>query len=123
MLLRYCSHHPIFPNKFLCNSTDQKQTQRQSQDRGQDRGRWCVLMHDAVGNVVNQDLHSFLYDADTFGGSSGSPVFINDESFIIYGIHVRGFDETDTDTSNDFNSATKISPLIYTVATILKFNE
>ena len=82
-----------------------------------------VVMHDAVGSVVNQDLYSFLYDADTFGGSSGSPVFINDERFMIYGIHVRGFDETDADTSNDFNGATKISPLIYTVATILKFNE
>ena len=48
--------------------------------------------------------------------------FVIDENGL-YGIHVRGFDETDADTSNDFNGATKISPLIYTVATILKFNE
>lgn len=74
------------------------------------------------GSVVADD-YIFSYDADTFSGNSGSPVFINNGSFIVIGMHVKGFDENDNDTSNDFNGATKINSLICTVSAVLKSSE
>ena len=78
-----------------------------------------VVMHEATGEVVSVDSYSFYYNADTFSGSSGSPVFANDEDFIVIGIHVSGFDEEDDNYANDFNGATKINIFIYTIAMIL----
>lgn len=73
-------------------------------------------MYEAVGTVVEVDEYCFFYDADTLEGSSGSPVFVeNDSTYTVKGIH--------TSAGSTANGATRINVLIYTLAMNLTTNE
>lgn len=73
-------------------------------------------MYEAVGTVVEVNEYCFSYDADTLGGNSGSPVFVeNDSTYTVKGIHTSG--------SSTANGATRINSFIYTFAMNLKTNE
>lgn len=73
-------------------------------------------MYYAEGVVLSVTDYRFLHNSDTVGGSSGSPVFIKDDSaYIVKGIHTSG--------SSTANGATRINSFIYTFAMNLKTNE
>ena len=63
------------------------------------------------------------YNIGTENGNSGSPVFVNNGNYLVQGIHTHGFDDTDEDTSEDYNKATRINIFIYTLTTVLNATE
>ncbi|MBE6673577.1 MAG: hypothetical protein E7596_00555 [Ruminococcaceae bacterium] len=79
-------------------------------------------MYRSDGTVVRVYDYTFWYDADTYERNSGSPVFVCDGNYVVQGIHTTGFNDTDEDTTDDFNKATRINTFIYTIAAILNSN-
>ena len=63
-------------------------------------------MYRSAGTITSIAEHRFYYNADTEGGNSGSPVYLNNN--VVIGIHTTG--------NSTGNGATKVNLFIYTLA-------
>ena len=79
-------------------------------------------MYKSEGNVKETTEHIIIHLADQADGSSGSPLFLKNDSFYtVQGIHIAQIRKVNSE--ENANKALKINSFIYTFVTSLKISE